>query len=98
VEHKTGVFFEPCLYIGVIVGPIVIEDHMDIEAVGYFTVNRAEELQKLGVPVPGIARPDDFPFQDIKGCKKTRGAVSLIVMSHYSAAPFLHGEPGLCPI
>ena len=40
---------------------------MDIEAFGYFMVNRAEELQELGVPVPGIARPDDFPFQDIKG-------------------------------
>ena len=48
-------FFELCLYIGVIVGPIVIEDHMDIEAFGYFTVNRAERFLREEVFRPDIA-------------------------------------------
>ena len=55
---KGRCFPSHTFYIGVIVGPSVVEDHMDIETLGYFTVNRAEELQELGVFVPKIAGPE----------------------------------------
>jgi hypothetical protein len=49
-------FFKPCLYTGVIVSPVVVEDHMDIETLGYFPVYGAQELKELRIPAAGGSR------------------------------------------
>ena len=95
MEVETRMFVEPSLNIGVIVGPVVIEDHVDIETLGCFPVYGAQELKELGVPVPGIAGADDLPFQNIECGKETGGAVSLVVVGHCPTAPFLHRESRL---
>src|SRR5664280_706864 len=95
MEYKTGMLFKPCSCVGVIVRPIIIENHMDVESFGYFPVYGAQELKELGVPVPGVARADDFSFQNIECGKETGSAVSFVVVGHCPTAPFLHRESRL---
>jgi hypothetical protein len=50
---EPGVFVQPRLYVRVLMGRGVIEDHVNLEALGDLAVHLPQELEELSVTVPG---------------------------------------------
>src|SRR3989304_4645606 len=98
VQHEPWVFFQPSLYLGLVVGPIVVHDQMQRRLFGEFPVQLPQEAQELLVPVLGHAFPDHPSVQDVEGRKQGGGPMALVVVGHGSAAPFLHRQPWLSPL
>ena len=75
-----------------VVCPVVIQDHMNIQTLRHLPIDLAQELQKLDVPVSWLTGSDHFSFQHIEGCKKACGAIAFVVMGNCPATPFLHSS------
>ena len=52
-QVKTWVLGQPCRDTGVLVGALLIEDHVHLQALGHLTVGAKQEIQELGVAVAG---------------------------------------------
>ncbi len=98
MKVEPGMLGQPLLHIGVIVRPIVVQDHVDVQALRNLAVNLAQELQKLHVPVARVARPDHFTLEYIQGREKAGSAVAFVVVGHRPAAPPLQWQSGLRPV
>jgi hypothetical protein len=98
VAMKTGMLFQPCLDLGMIVRAIVVQDHMDREALGSCTVYLPQKLPEFDVAMPRITRADDLSLQHIQRREQARGAVALVIVRHRPAATFLHRQAGLRPV
>jgi hypothetical protein len=59
-------FGRPGLDVGVVVGAVVVEDHVDLEGLGDLPVDATEELYELGVAVPGYTAADDDPGEHVE--------------------------------
>jgi len=57
---------QPLLYFRVLVGPIVVENQMDVHAGAHGLVDPVEEPQELLMPVPRLAFSDHGPFQHVQ--------------------------------
>ncbi len=95
---KAWMLFQPCLDPGVIVRAIVVQDHMDRQAFGSFTVNLPQKLPEFDVAMPRITRADDIPFQHIQRREQASSAVTLVIARHRPAATFLHRQARLRPV
>jgi hypothetical protein len=82
VEGDARMACEPAAHLGVLVGSIVVEDHMDGLVGRHFTLDGIEKADKFLVPVALHAAPDD---QDIEGGEQG-GTVAQ--------RPFFIGRPG----
>ena len=85
---------EPGLHLGVVVGGVVIEDEMNVEAFGDLTVDRLEKPEELDVAMTREALADHRPGEDIQRREQCRGPVALVVMGHRPGAPRLHRHDG----
>src|ERR1041385_3247761 len=56
---------------------------------------RRRNLRKLLVAVTLITVADDFASEHIERREQSRRSVSLVVVGHGAAAPFLQRQPGL---
>ena len=56
-----------------LVGAVVVQDQVDLQALGDLAVDGAEELQELGMAVPGQALADHLPVST------SRAANSVVV-------------------
>ena len=74
-----------------LVGGVVVENHVDVEFGSHAALDLAEEPQKLLMPVARQALVDDLPGGYVEGSKECRRAVTFVVMGHGSSAP-LRGE------
>src|SRR5271167_2693515 len=79
----------------VLVGSIVVQDHMDRLVGRHFTLDGIEKADEFLVPVALHAATDDLAFQDIQGGEQGGGTVALVVVGHRGAASFLHRQTGL---
>jgi hypothetical protein len=59
VQLEPGMFGEPGHHVFVFVGGVVVQNHMNRKAFGYFLVDREQKLQELLVAVLVHARFDD---------------------------------------
>jgi hypothetical protein len=98
VAMKAGMLFQPCLNPGMIVRTIVIQNHMNRQVFGSFTVDLPKKLPEFDVAMPGITRANDLPLQHIQRCEQAGGTVAFVIVCHRPAATFLHRQAGLCPI
>jgi hypothetical protein len=98
VEVDPRVPTEPALDGRVLVGGIVVENHVQREVGGDTPLQRPHEAEEFLVPVARQAVPDDVPRRDIEGGKQGGGAVPLVVMGHGAGAPALERQPGLGPV
>ncbi len=57
---------QPGPHVRVVVRGVVVEDQMHLQALGNLTIDRAQELQKLHVPVTRQALSDHRAGQDIE--------------------------------
>src|SRR5215469_2907917 len=86
---------EPALHLGRAMGAVVVHHQMQWRLAGELVVDAAQEPQKLLVAVTLIAVTDDFAGENIERRKQSRRSVSLVVMGHGAAAPFLQRQSGL---
>src|SRR5438445_9453351 len=86
---------EPALDVGMLMRPVVVQDHVNVEVRGDALIDLAQELAELDVAVARIARADDGPLQGVQGGEQGGGAVALVVMRHRSTTPLLERQSGL---
>jgi len=79
---NRGCFVEPGCDFGAFVGGVVVADQVDLKALGNLLVDGAQELQELGVPVPGQAVADHLAGQHVQRGEQGGGAVALVVVGH----------------
>src|SRR5881227_2762414 len=86
---------EPALHLRRAMGAVIVHYQVQRRLAGEFAVDAAQEPQKLLVAVTLIAVADDFASEHIERCEQSRRSVSLVVVGHGAAAPFLQRQPGL---
>ena len=52
MQMEAGVLGQPLLHVGVLVGAVIVQDQVDLQALGNLSVDGAQELQELLVAVP----------------------------------------------
>src|SRR5207249_2533127 len=66
--------------LGVLVGGIIVEDHMDRLVGRHFALDGIEKADKFLMPVALHAAADDLALQDIESGEQGGGAVALVVV------------------
>ena len=95
---KAGVLFQPGPDLGVIVRAVVVQNHMDGQILGGFTIDLAQKFSEFEVPMPRVTRAEDLPLQHIQCRKQTGGPVAFVIVRHRPTTPFLHWQPRLRPV
>ena len=95
VEGEAWMAAEPVDHLGMLVGGVVVQDHMDQLARRDLALNGVEETDELLVAMTLHAASDDTALRHVQGGKQRGGAVSLVVMRHRAAASALQRQPGL---
>ena len=85
---------EPAPHLGVLVGGVVVEDHVDHLAGRHGALDGVEEADELLVPVALHAVADDRAVEHVEGGEQGGRAVALVVMGHRAGAPGFIGRPG----
>jgi pimeloyl-ACP methyl ester carboxylesterase len=68
---------------------------MHLQALGYFSVDLAQEPQELAAPVSRLALADDLAGEHVQGGEQCRGAVALVIAGHRRRPAFGHRQRGL---
>ena len=89
MEVEALVSLEPSFDFRVFVGAVVVQYQVDLQPVGHFAVDGVEELDELGVAVPGKALADHCAGEHVQGGEQGRGAVAFVVMGR-GAGPSRH--------
>ena len=95
MESPSGMTHEPRLDLGVFVGGVVIEDHVDILVSGHVALDDIEKADELLMTVALHVAADDPAIEDIQGGKQCGGSVALVIVGHGATAPLLHRQSGL---
>lgn len=90
VQVEPRVPVEPPLHVLVFVGRVVVQDQMNLEPWGHFTIDGLEERQELLVTMPGQALTDDLPGQHIQSSEQRGRAVTFVVVRHRRGTTRLH--------
>lgn len=72
--------FQPLFDVWVGVGPVVVENQVEIQSLRGFTVDFSEKLQEFNVPMLWVTRSNNGAFEHIQSSKEARGAVAFVVM------------------
>ena len=91
-------FYQPLLDIGVVVGPVIVQDQVEGLPWRRVSVDGAQELQQFLVTMTRITGADHGAVEHIERREQAGGAVALVVMRHGAASPLLHRQARLCPI
>jgi len=65
---------------------------VDLKPRGGLSIDRPQELEKLGVAMAGQALADHRPAQHVERGEQGGGAVALVVVGHRARAALLHRE------
>ena len=98
VKMEAGMLFQPSFDLGMFVRSVVVENHMDSQPLGGFSVDLPKEMPELYVAVSRKTGADDLAFQHVQRREQTGGSVALVVVGHRPAASFFHRQPRLRPI
>ena len=79
VECEALVSIEPSSHIGMLVGGVVVEDHMHGFAGRHFCLDRIEEADKLLMTMALHIASDHGSVEHVEGSKQRCGAVALVV-------------------
>jgi hypothetical protein len=67
MQVESGVLVQPCRDVRVLVGAVVVEDHVDRQPFGYLPVDGPQELEELAVTVAGQALTHDHAGEHVQG-------------------------------
>ena len=103
MQVKTFVPLEPTIDFSVLMGAVVVQDQVDLQSGGHFTVDGVEERDELGVAVAvavgvavaGQALADHRAGEHVQGGEQGRGAVAR--RRRPSATPWRAAPGGAVP-
>jgi len=98
VEVETGVPFQPPFDFRRLVGGVVIDNQVDIQAGKGLAVDPVQEANELLAPVALQTLPDDRAVEHVERREQGRRAVALVIMGHGPGAALLHGQAGLAAV
>ena len=98
VEMEAQMPPEPGFHPGMLVGPIIVDDQMQVQLRRRLQVDLFEEPDEFLVAVSRHTVPDDFPIEHTQGCEQRGRAMAFVVVGHRTATAFLHRKTGLRPI
>lgn len=98
MDMEPWVPLDPGLYPRMFVGPVVIDDQVQIHFRRSLRINRFEESDKLLVPMPGHAITNHSSIKRYHRSKQRRRAVPFVIVRHGAATPFLQRQPRLRPV
>jgi hypothetical protein len=71
---------EPLLDLRMFVSAIVVEDKVNLSALGCRSLDAVKELQKLGMSVSRLARTDHTPIQDVERREESRRPMPNVIV------------------
>ena len=80
VQHEPGMLFEPAPDPLVAVRAVIVQNQVQVFSRGELGIESFEKLQKLLMPMPGIALADHAAFGNLQGGRRRRGAVAVVVV------------------
>ncbi len=95
VENPARVVGQPSLDLGMLVGPVIVQDGMDDLARRDGALDGVEELDELLVAMLGHAAADHGAVQHIQRGEQGGGAVALVIVGHGPAFPRLQRQSRL---
>ena len=95
VEDEARMTGEPGAYLGMLVGGIVVEDHMHHLAGWRLALNGIQEAEELLVTVALHTAPGHGAVEHVEGGKQGGGTVAFVVVGHGAGPPLLQGQAGL---
>lgn len=98
VQLETWMPPEPGFHPGVLVGPVIVHNQMQIEIRWRVFVDFLEEPDEFLVPMPRHAVADDFPIEHTQGSEQGGGAIAFVVVRHCPTAAFLQRKARLSAI
>jgi hypothetical protein len=98
VEGEALVPLKPGHDLGMLMGGVVVEHHMDRIAGRHLALDGIEKADEFLVPVALHAAADDLALEHVEGGEQGGGAMALVIVGHRGAAPPLHLQPGLSAV
>ena len=98
VEHKAWMPLQPFLHLGMFMGTVVIQHHVQFHFGGKFRIQAFQEFKELLMTMSGVTLPYYFSLRQFKCGKERRGAIALVVMGHGAAAALFQRQSRLCAI
>ena len=98
VHVETRMASEPALHLRMLVGRVVVHDHVDLFTSRDHIIDHAQELQPFLMAVPVVAHRNHLAFERVEGGEQRGRAIALVVVGHGSAAAFLHRQAGLSAV
>src|ERR1035438_5261047 len=95
VEVKPRVAFLPAFDLLVLMGGVVIADEVNLLAGGCVTANPVKKSNPFLMAVPVHTSSNDLAIGGIHGREQRGGSVSLVIMGHGLATPFLERQSRL---
>lgn len=97
MEGEARVPLEPLADLGVLVGGIVVEDHVDRLTGGDLRLDQIEKADEFLVPMPMPLHvaADHGPVEYVERREQRGGAVALVIMGHGAGSPLLERQAGL---
>src|SRR5665647_677822 len=95
MQVEPGMLGEPGLHVLVVVGGVVVQNHMNRNAFGHFLVYCAQELEELFVAVLVHARADHGAIQGVECGEQRGGAVPLVVAGSRARPALGHRQRSL---
>ncbi len=95
MQVEALVLVEPLAHIVVLVGGVIVQDDVDVCALGDLTVDQLQEHEELLVAMTGEALADHLTGGHVKCGEQRRGAVAFVVMGHRPGTALLHRQARL---
>jgi Domain of unknown function (DUF4062) len=95
VEDEAGMAGEPAQDLGMLVGGIVVEDHVDHLAGRHRALDGVEKAQELLVAVALHAAAEHRPFEHVERGEQGGRAVAQVVMGHGAGLARFERQPRL---
>jgi hypothetical protein len=90
--------FKPLLDFRMFVGAVVVEDKVNLSALGCRSIDSIKELQELGMSVSRLTRTDHSPIQDVERREESRRPMPNVVVRVPLRATGSHRKPRLATI
>ena len=95
MESEARVAGEPLSYLRMLVGSIIVEDHVHGLSSRHLRLNGIEEANELLVTMALHTSANNLAFQHVESCEQRRCAVALVVMGHGAGSASLHRQARL---
>ena len=95
VEGEARVPLKPLADLGMLVGGIIVEDHVDRLTGGDARFDQIEKADEFLVPMPLHVAADHGPVEHVERGKERGRTVALVVVRHCSGPSLLERQAGL---